>query len=85
MSKSSSTNYPNGFLSKDYLISRYMSSFIGGVRFINTRSEIWLLPYRREEGSLGGYSGEGPPLPLPHREDKLTNADGTAVFPWESR
>ena len=34
---------------------------------------------------LGGYSGEVPPLPIPNREVKLTNADGTAVFPWESR
>ena len=28
---------------------------------------------------LGGYSGEVPPLPIPNREVKLTNADGTAV------
>ena len=34
---------------------------------------------------LGGYSSEVPPLPIPNREVKLTNADGTAVFPWESR
>ena len=34
---------------------------------------------------LGGYSGEVPPLPSPNREVKLTRADGTAVFPWESR
>ena len=34
---------------------------------------------------LGGYSSEVPPLPSPNREVKLTNADGTAVFPWESR
>ena len=34
---------------------------------------------------LGGYSGEVPPLPIPNREVKLTRADGTAVFPWESR
>ena len=26
----------------------------------------------------GGYSGEGPPLPIPNREVKLTSADGTA-------
>ena len=25
----------------------------------------------------GGYSGEGPPLPIPNREVKLTIADGT--------
>ena len=35
--------------------------------------------------ALGGYSSEVPPLPIPNREVKLTNADGTAVFPWESR
>ena len=34
---------------------------------------------------LGGYSSEVPPLPIPNREVKLTNADGTAVIPWESR
>ncbi len=34
---------------------------------------------------LGGYSSEVPPLPIPNREVKLTYADGTAVFPWESR
>ena len=27
---------------------------------------------------LGGYSSEVPPLPIPNREVKLTNADGTA-------
>ena len=35
--------------------------------------------------NLGGYSSEVPPLPIPNREVKLTCADGTAVFPWESR
>ena len=35
--------------------------------------------------NLGGYSSEVPPLPIPNREVKLTHADGTAVFPWESR
>ncbi len=34
---------------------------------------------------LGGFSNEVPPLPIPNREVKLVNADGTAVFPWESR
>ena len=29
---------------------------------------------------LGGYSSEVPPLPIPNREVKLTNADGTAYF-----
>ena len=27
---------------------------------------------------LGGYSSEVPPLPIPNREVKLANADGTA-------
>ena len=39
----------------------------------------------RPKYDLGGYSGEVPPLPIPNREVKLTRADGTAVFPWESR
>ena len=39
----------------------------------------------RPKNNLGGYSGEVPPLPIPNREVKLTRADGTAVFPWESR
>ena len=34
---------------------------------------------------LGGYSSEVPPLPIPNREVKLTNADGTALIVWESR
>ena len=41
--------------------------------------------YLFSETYCGGYSGEDPPLPIPNREVKLTNADGTAVFPWESR
>ena len=40
---------------------------------------------KRPKYDLGGYSGEVPPLPIPNREVKLTRADGTAVFPWESR
>ena len=40
---------------------------------------------KRPKQDLGGYSSEVPPLPIPNREVKLTNADGTAVFPWESR
>ncbi len=27
----------------------------------------------------GGYSGGDPPLPIPNREVKPTNADGTAI------
>ena len=44
-----------------------------------------VLANRRPKIDLGGYSGEVPPLPIPNREVKLTRADGTAVFPWESR
>ena len=29
---------------------------------------------------LGGYSSEVPPLPIPNREVKLTNADGTVYL-----
>ena len=30
--------------------------------------------------TLGGYSSEVPPLPIPNREVKLTHADGTAYL-----
>ena len=43
------------------------------------------LRYIEAQVLLGGYSSEVPPLPIPNREVKLTYADGTAVFPWESR
>ena len=33
-----------------------------------------------KQGSLGGYSSEVPPLPIPNREVKLTYADGTAYL-----
>ena len=35
---------------------------------------------QRPKHNLGGYSGEVPPLPIPNREVKLTNADGTAYL-----
>ena len=44
-----------------------------------------MLRYNEANVLLGGYSSEVPPLPIPNREVKLTHADGTAVFPWESR
>ena len=84
MSKSSNTNYPNVFLHD-------VISFSGYVKFNrrgpveNTRSLLRRRPYAEDIVLLGGYSGEVPPLPIPNREVKLTNADGTAVFPWESR
>ena len=33
-----------------------------------------------KQRSLGGYSSEVPPLPIPNREVKLTHADGTAYL-----
>ena len=80
MSKPSSTNYPNGFLTSNlYLISarcQTIPSAPGSIR--NGYAHV-------KKVLLGGYSSEVPPLPIPNREVKLTNADGTAVFPWESR
>ena len=43
------------------------------------------LRYNEAQVLLGGYSSEVPPLPIPNREVKLTNADGTAIRSWESR
>ena len=59
-----------------------MSSLTGCGRSRDTKLGVF-----RIKGSyrLGGYSSEVPPLPIPNREVKLTHADGTAVFPWESR
>ena len=66
-----------------------MSSFIGGVRLKYTRDraerEGLGPPAAEVSSSLGGYSGEVPPLPIPNREVKLANADGTALIVWESR
>ena len=42
-----------------------------------------LVPLKKnqvKQGSLGGYSSEVPPLPIPNREVKLTHADGTAYL-----
>ena len=42
-----------------------------------------LVPLKKnqvKQSSLGGYSSEVPPLPIPNREVKLTNADGTAYL-----
>jgi hypothetical protein len=36
--------------------------------------------------SVGDWSGEGPPGPIPNPEVKLVSADGTwGAAPWESR
>ena len=79
ISKSSSTNYPNGFFTVNLSHIRKMSSYTASA----DKSER--LRYIEANVLLGGYSSEVPPLPIPNREVKLTNADGTAVFPWESR
>ena len=71
MSKSSSTNYPNGFLKSSISSSVYVKDLVE------------LVPLKKnqvKQGSLGGYSSEVPPLPIPNREVKLTNADGTAYL-----
>ena len=85
MSKPSSTNYPNGFLTAIlYLISAICHSYRvrrGMIRKVSFAR----LRYIEAQVLLGGYSSEVPPLPIPNREVKLTYADGTAVFPWESR
>ena len=89
MSKSSSTNYPNGFF---LALSHFLcvSSYIGrGIRISSNtpgdRSTSGLMYESKLQSFLGGYSGEVPPLPIPNREVKLTNADGTALIVWESR
>ena len=58
--------------------------------FLNTISSsvyvkdlVELVPLKTnqlKQSSLGGYSSEVPPLPIPNREVKLTNADGTAYL-----
>ena len=71
MSKSSSTNYPNGFLKHSISSSVYVKGLVD------------LVPLKKnqvKQSSLGGYSSEVPPLPIPNREVKLTNADGTAYL-----
>ena len=53
-----------------------MKSFISNLKF--TINQFTIKTY------LGGYSSEVPPLPIPNREVKLANADGTADM-WKSR
>ena len=79
MSKSSSTNYPNGFqtslshLREDVkVIARAAHSGRGHDRIGFDKMKQIVL--------LGGYSSEVPPLPIPNREVKLTHADGTAYL-----
>ena len=41
---------------------------------------MFLVITKLTKQDLGGYSGEVPPLPIPNREVKLTNADCTAYL-----
>ena len=86
MSKPSSTNYPNDFFAAIlYLISRICQLLPSATDCDDLKASLARLRYTEAKVLLGGYSSEVPPLPIPNREVKLTYADGTAVFPWESR
>ena len=85
MSKPSSTNYPNGFLTAILYLISAICQLLPGATGYDTKVSFARLRYIEAQVLLGGYSSEVPPLPIPNREVKLTNADGTAVFPWESR
>ena len=78
MSKSSSTNYPRGFLTKSLshlLIVSSLTECDGSAARIAASHGF---RYTKRQVLLGGYSSEVPPLPIPNREVKLTHADGTA-------
>ena len=80
MSKSSSTNYPNGFLTKSLshlLIVSSLTECDGSAARIAASHEFRQM---KRQVLLGGYSSEVPPLPIPNREVKLTYADGTAFY-----
>ena len=73
MSQPSGTNCPRDFLRRGPFSHpgssntvRYLSQELYDIRFKNLRD-------------LGGYSNGVPPLPIPNREVKPINADGTAV------
>ena len=85
MSKPSSTNYPRGFFTRFFISSPKYVNLYRVRRIAATKRLLARLRYIEAYVLLGGYSSEVPPLPIPNREVKLTNADGTAVFPWESR
>ena len=80
MSKSSSTNYPKGFLQRTL---SHFRCYVKDIARAAHRARI-VQPHRfrqnETQSSLGGYSSEVPPLPIPNREVKLTNADGTAYL-----
>ena len=84
MSKSSSTNYPNGFL-KIFISSPDNCQSIARAAHSGRSHNRIDFDKMKQIVLLGGYSSEVPPLPIPNREVKLTHADGTAVLPWESR
>ena len=50
------------------------------VRRVVVDATIAQFRYNETRVLLGGYSSEVPPLPIPNREVKLTNADGTAYL-----
>ena len=82
MSKSSSTNYPNGFLIGIISFPASVNTLPSATGRIERYSHGFS---KKPDVLLGGFSSEVPPLPIPNREVKLTNADGTALIVWESR
>ncbi len=83
MSKPSSTNYPKGFLANYFSFLKSVNIIPGATGCYESNDRT--VPINWNEVLLGGYSSEVPPLPIPNREVKLTNADGTALIVWESR
>ena len=80
MSKSSSTNYPNGFLQKSLShLLEYVKDIARAAHSGRCHNRTGFDRMKRRV-LLGGYSSEVPPLPIPNREVKLTNADGTAYL-----
>ena len=80
MSKSSSTNYPRGFLTKSLSHLLIVSSLTECDGSAAGEAASHGFRYTKREVLLGGYSSEVPPLPIPNREVKLTHADGTAFL-----
>ena len=79
MSKSSSTNYPRGFLTKSLSHLLIVSSLTGCDGSAAEEVASHEFRYTKREVLLGGYSSEVPPLPIPNREVKPACADGTAM------
>ena len=80
MSKSSSTNYPNGFLQRTLSHFRCYVKDIARATHSGRSHNRTGFDRMKHRVLLGGYSSEVPPLPIPNREVKLTNADGTAYL-----